>query len=118
MLSKFQKVGSLQKSNIRTFMSLDRIPICALTGERRHVCDCSCLDSCKGPPAIMACIEAGMIETISYNSKKLQEEILVNKIEKYDCSEDKKLEILKKKKLPLPKQYKYISEEYGLMVGS
>ena len=90
MFCRFQKIV---KPNVRTFMSLDRIPICALTGERRNICDCSCLDSCKGPPAIMACIEAGMIETIAYNYKQLQEEKLANQIGEYHCSEEKKIEI-------------------------
>ena len=115
MLSRFQKIV---KPNIRTYMSLDRIPICALTGERRNICDCSCLDSCKGPPAIMACIETNMIETIAYNYKQLQEEKLANQIGEYCCSEEKKIEIFRKKKLPLPKQYEYISEDYELMVGT
>jgi len=115
MFCRFQKIV---KPNVRTFMSLDRIPICDLTGERRNICDCSCLDSCKGPPAIMACIETNIMETIAYNSKQLQGEKLANQIEKYHCSEEKKIEIFRKKKLPLPKQYEYISEEYGFMVGT
>jgi hypothetical protein len=112
----FSRLTKMARPTIRSFTSQEITPICIFTGEFRNEQDCSCLYNCKGLPTIQnPPIDTEIIEVISYNDKQLQEDKLINKIKGYSCSEDKKIEIFRKKKLSLPKQYEYVLEEYKLV---